>query len=248
MTLALVTGASSGIGAAVARRLAARGDKLVLGGRDRDRLAALAIELGGPDRAAVLAGDVADRAALTAALRALPPLDALVLAAGTCERARLDADDGDAVWFRVLDVNLHAVYAAIRAAAPRMPSGGRIVAVASGLGKLGRAGYAAYAASKHAVLGLVKCAARELAPRGITVNAVCPGWVDTPMARADLERSARETGRGVAAVTADVHAAIPIGRMVAADEVAALIELLVSPTAAAITGEAYNISGGEFCA
>ena len=147
-----------------------------------------------------------------------------------------------------LSVNLQGAYAVLGAAAPRMPDGGRIVAVSSGLGKLGRAGYSAYCASKHALLGVVKCTARELAPRGITVNAVCPGWVDTPMARADVARAALASGRSADEVRAEVAAGIPIGRMVEPAEVAALIAWLCSPEAAAVTGEAYNISGGEFFA
>lgn len=248
MMVSLVTGASSGIGTAVARRLAKRGDQVVLGGTDRAKLDALAGELGGGDKARVLALDVADRQAVLAGVRALPPLHTVVLSAGICGQARIDEEEEDETWFRVLDVNLHGVYSVVKAAAPRMPQGGRIVAVSSGLGKLGRPGYSAYSASKHAVLGLVKCLAKELAPRGITVNAVCPGWVDTRMAQADVVKTAKEAGREVEDVRREVHAGIPIGRMVQADEVAALIEWLASPAAAAVTGEAYNISGGEFFA
>jgi 3-hydroxybutyrate dehydrogenase len=243
----LVTGASSGIGEAAARRLAQRGDHLILGGTNRSALDRLCAELGA-DRTRPMVADVGDRRAVLAAMAELPPLHTVVLSAGICKQARIDEEDDDATWFRVLDVNLHGVYNVIKAAAPRMVPGGRIVAVSSGLGKLGRAGYSAYCASKHGVLGIVKCVAKELAPRGITVNAVCPGWVDTPMARADVVKTAAERGCEAAQVRAEVDAAIPIGRMVTADEVAALIEWLASPAAAAVTGEAYNISGGEFFA
>lgn len=245
---ALITGASSGIGAAVARRLARRGDHVIACGTDGAALAELARELGGADAVRPLVLDVSDRAAVRAAIGRLPPLGAVVLSAGICRQARLDDADTDLVWERVLAVNLHGAYAVLAAAAPRMQDGGRIVAVSSGLGKLGRAGYSAYCASKHALLGVVKCAAQELAPRGITVNAVCPGWVDTPMARADVARAALASGRAADEVRADVVAKIPIGRMVEAAEVAALIAWLASPEAAAVTGEAYNVSGGEFFA
>ena len=245
--MALVTGASSGIGAACARRLARGGDHVVLGGTDLDAIGALARELGAA-RTTPLIADLADREIVRMLVQSLPPLDTIVLAAGVCQQARLDEDPSDEVWSRVLDVNLHGVYVVIKAAAPSMRAGGRIVAISSGLGKLGREGYTAYCASKHAVLGIVKCVARELAPRGITVNSVCPGWVDTPMARADIERTAVASARSDDAVRAEISAAIPIGRMVHADEVAALVEWLVSPGAAAVTGEAYNISGGEFFA
>ena len=244
--LSVVTGASSGIGEATVDRLVARGDRVVAVARGADGLAALVARHG--DRVQPLALDVGDHAAVHAALAALPPVHTLVLSAGICKQARLDEEADDATWWETLNVNLHGSYFAMKAVAPTMPAGGRIVAVASGLGKLGRPGYAAYCASKHALLGIVKCVSKELAPRGITVNAVCPGWVDTPMARADVTKTAAERGQPRDQVLADIHAAIPIGRMVSADECAALIAWLASPDAAAVTGEAYNISGGEFFA
>ncbi len=236
--LSVVTGASSGIGEATVDRLVARGDRVVAVARGADGLAALVARHG--DRVQPLALDVGEHA--------LPPVHTLVLSAGICKQARLDEQADDATWWETLNINLHGSYFAMKAVAPTMPTGGRIVAVASGLGKLGRPGYAAYCASKHALLGVVKCVSKELAPRGITVNAVCPGWVDTPMARADVTKTAAERGQPRDQVLADIHAAIPIGRMVSADECAALITWLASPDAAAVTGEAYNISGGEFFA
>ena len=244
--LSVVTGASSGIGEATVDRLVARGDRVVAVARGADGLAALVARHG--DRVQPLALDVGDHAAVHAALAALPPVHTLVLSAGICKQARLDEQADDATWWETLNINLHGSYFAMKAVAPTMPAGGRVVAVASGLGKLGRPGYEAYCASKHALLGIVKCVSKELAPRGITVNAVCPGWVDTPMARADVTKTAAERGQPRDQVLADIHAAIPIGRMVSADECAALIAWLASPDAAAVTGEAYNISGGEFFA
>jgi NAD(P)-dependent dehydrogenase (short-subunit alcohol dehydrogenase family) len=138
------------------------------------------------------------------------------------------------------------VWRTLRAVVPSMAENGRVVIVSSGLGKRGRAGYGAYCASKHGVLGLVRALAPELAPRGITINAVCPGWVDTGMAASDLARTARERGTSAAEERAAAEAAIPVGRFVAPAEVAGLIAFLASIEAAAITGQAYNVSGGEF--
>ena len=138
----------------------------------------------------------------------------------------------------MLAVNLDGVFHGLRLAAPRLRQGARVVVISSGLGKLGRAGYGAYAASKHGVLGLMRCAALELADRGIRVNAVCPGWVDTDMARADLCRNG--TARQ------EAEALIPMGRFVRPEEVAELVRWLASPASGPVTGQAFNISGGEF--
>lgn len=246
--LSLVTGASGGIGRAVAHRLAHRGDHLVLGGTDLVALERLAAELPENTQARPWICDVADHAAVKASLRGLENLHSVVACAGICEQARIGEEGDDAVWFRTLAVNLNGAYSILKAAPPQMKPGGRIVLVASGLGKLGRAGYSAYCASKHGVLGLMKCAAKELAPAGITVNAVCPGWVDTDMARSDVSRAAATLGTSSTSLREAIERAIPLGRMVYADEVAALVEWLASADASAVTGEAYNISGGEFFA
>ncbi len=212
---AVVTGAASGIGAAACEALRGAGYEVVgLGRADLD---------------------VSDEAAVARVFAGLGEIDALVASAGVCEQAPLGSDDGLAVWRRVLATNLDGVFHCLTHA--RLRDGGRVVVISSGLGKVGRAGMAAYAASKHGVLGVVRCAALEWAPRGVTVNAVCPGWVDTKMARADVARSGRPR--------AEIDAQIPLGRFVAAEEVAALVAFLTSPAAAAITGQAYTISAGE---
>ncbi len=253
MRTALVTGAGDGIGRATAARLARDGMHVVAAGRTAATLQALVDEVrrGGGVASAVKA-DVADPAALRAALAEWEALtgsatvDVVVANAGTCGRARLDDPDADAVWRDVLGTNLDGAWHTLRAVEPRLAAGGRVVLVSSGLGHRGRAGYAAYGASKHGVLGLVRALAPEMAPRGVTVNAVCPGWVDTAMAARDLVRTARERGTSVEIERAAAVAAIPIGRFVAPGEVAELIAFLASEAAAAITGQAYNVSGGEF--
>jgi NAD(P)-dependent dehydrogenase (short-subunit alcohol dehydrogenase family) len=244
--LSVVTGGSHGIGRAVAIQLTQRGDRVVACGTDRAALESLAAETRGAAQPLVL--DITDRDAVYRELGGLGPLHAVVASAGVCETAGLEQDPDDALWHRVLDVNLNGLYYTLKAAAPQLQSGGRIAIVSSGLGKLGRARYHAYTASKHAALGLMKCLSKELAPRGITVNAVCPGWVDTRMARRDVELSAQADGISADEAFAQAVSGIAIGRFVTPEEVASLISYLTSDAAGAITGEAYNISGGEFFA
>jgi len=210
-------------------------------GRTAKKLCGVAAELGPAFEPVVV--DVADAGAVGSVFSALDAVDLLVAAAGVCEKARLDDPDANEVWQRTIDTNLGGVYHCVHAASRMMPEGGSIVLVSSGLGKTGRSGYGAYAASKHAVLGLMRCVARELASRGITVNAVCPGWVATDMSTADIASTARRAGVSAAACRARALENIPIGRFVDPDEVASLIDWLAS--ACAITGQAYNICGGE---
>ena len=241
----VITGAGSGIGRACAQRFAAAGATIYALGRRIEPLKALCAEL----RTAVPTSvDVGDGPAVRRVFAELPTVDVLVLNAGLCATADLGAPEGDAVWRGVLRTNLDGVFHCLDAALPHLPDGGRVVVVSSGLGKLGRAGYGAYCAAKLGVLGLVRAAAQELAPRRITVNAVCPGWVDTPMARADLARAAEARALPLGALRSEAVAGIPLGRFVEAAEVAELIAFLASPAAAMITGEAYNLSGGEFSA
>lgn len=240
--IAVVTGAGTGIGRCVAERLLDRGHHIVAIGRRPAPLADLAAR--SPARVTPLPLDVADAAAVDDALGAIPRVQALVINHGVCHTVPHDAPEAVHVFHHTLAVNLSGAMHVLHALSPRVADGGRIVTVASGLGKLGRAGKSAYAASKHGLLGLTRCVARELAPRRITVNAVCPGWVDTEMARADLTREAGADAP--AAVRRAAEAAIPLGRFVKPDEVAALVAWLCGPEAGMITGQAYNISGGEF--
>jgi 3-hydroxybutyrate dehydrogenase len=243
---AVLTGAGGGIGSCTASRLLGLGYEVIAVDRRAEVLEQVAADLGAVDGFRTLAVDVTDGPALIEALAGIGEVSALVANAGICRQARLDDPDADQAWRDVLGVNLDGVWNTFRAVP--LADDGRAVAVSSGLGKLGRPGYGAYTASKHGVLGLVKCLAKELAPRGITVNGVCPGWVDTEMAQADLVRTAKQGGCTVEQARADAVAGIPLGRFVAPDEVAALICWLLSDDAAAITGQAYNISCGEFFA
>lgn len=246
---AVVTGAATGIGRAVSGRLIEAGFRVVGIGRRLEALRGARRSLSAREHEFVIReADVRDEQALARALEGIGPVRAVVANAGIVRQARLDADDAREVWREVLATNLDGVFNTLHAAAPLLSDCARVVVVSSGLGKLGRAAFGAYAASKHGVLGLVKCVAKELAPRKITVNAVCPGWVDTDMARADLERFARDDAADVRDAEARVLAGIPLGRFVDPSEVASLVGWLVSDEAAAVTGEAFNISGGEFFA
>lgn len=248
----LITGGASGIGFAAARTFAERGDHVIICGRNAEKLAAARARLAEFGDIETCTVDVANQHDVETMFANLlessggKPIDVLVASAGTCQQARLDEPHSDDVWHNTIATNLNGVYYCLKAASKNMPDGGNIVVVSSGLGKNARAGFEAYVASKHAVLGLAKCVALELAPRQIRVNSVCPGWVDTEMSRADAANSAKAAGISVEEFHRNAISGIPLGRMVTPEEVADLIEFLCSDKSSAITGQSYNISGGEF--
>ncbi|MFY9550843.1 MAG: SDR family NAD(P)-dependent oxidoreductase, partial [Thermoanaerobaculia bacterium] len=166
-------------------------------------------------------------------------IDILVNNAGLGGATPLD-DRDDARWDAILATNLTGMFRVTREAAPRIPDGGRVINMSSVLGRFGVAGYAAYAASKHGVIGLTRALALELAPRRITVNAICPGWVETEMARAGFRRmGTEEQGREAAARMA------PLGRVLEPEEIAGLVTYLASEDARSITGQAIVADGGQ---
>jgi 3-oxoacyl-[acyl-carrier protein] reductase len=234
--VALVTGGSGGIGAAVCRALAADGFSVLVGyGSSPDAARAVAAACDG--KAEAVAVDVTDAASVAAAVdRAgdLGTLHVLVNNAGVTHDDLLLRLDDDAL-HRTLDVNLAGAFRTARAALRPMlrARGGRIVNISSVVGLTGNAGQTAYAASKAGLVGLTKSLAREVARKGITVNVVAPGYVETAMTAA-LPDEARTHLRDLA----------PIGRAVAADEVAAAVRFLVSPAAGAITGAVVPVDGG----
>lgn len=242
----VITGGSSGIGLKTAQAFVEAGDDVVICGRNKEKLDAARATLSEVGKIEARQVDVSDQGAVEALFEEVGPVDVLVANAGVCRQARLDDTDSDAVWAEAININVNGVYYCLKAAQKRMPDGANIITLSSGLGKNARAGYEAYTASKHAVLGLTKCVALELAPRRIRVNAVCPGWVDTPMSRADAAEGARRAGQPEEAFRKSAVDAIPLGRMVEAEDVADLIFFLASPKASAITGQSYNISCGEF--
>jgi NAD(P)-dependent dehydrogenase (short-subunit alcohol dehydrogenase family) len=243
--IALVTGASQGIGAACAQALSAAGHRVALVARNEAALTEVAGSL--PGEALVLPTDVLDPDALEAAFarveREWGPVEILVVNAGAAMSAPLVKTTDDD-WQRMLDLNLTAPFRCLRRALPSMTQAGfgRVVVIASVAGKVGSARIAAYTASKHGVIGLVRTAAAEVARSGVTVNAVCPGYVDTPMTDASVEHISTGTGRTEAEARQILANMQPIGRLVTVDEVAAAVMLCVAN--GAISGQGLNVDGG----
>ena len=242
---ALVTGASKGIGAACARALSEAGHQVALVSRDEGALAAVAASL--PGDALVVPADMTQPSAIEAAFARVEeewgPVEILVVNAGASMSAPL-VRTTDRDWQRMLDLNLTAPFRCLRRALPAMTSAGygRVVVVASVAGKVGSPRIAAYTASKHGVLGLVRTAAAEVARTGVTVNAVCPGYVDTPMTDESVATISAGTGRSEEEAREILANMQPIGRLVAADEVASAVMLCIDN--AAVNGQGLNVDGG----
>jgi NAD(P)-dependent dehydrogenase (short-subunit alcohol dehydrogenase family) len=245
LSIALVTGASQGIGAACARALSAAGHRVALVARSKESLEAVAASL--PGDSLVLPTDVLDADALEAAFARVEqewgPVEILVVNAGAAMSAPV-VKTTDQDWQRMLDLNLTAPFRCLRRALPSMTQAGfgRVVVIASVAAKTGGARIAAYTASKHGVLGLVRTAAAEVARSGVTVNAVCPGYVDTPMTDESVAGISAGTGRSEEEARAILANVQPIGRLVTVDEVAAAVMMCVDN--GAVSGQGLNVDGG----
>jgi 3-hydroxybutyrate dehydrogenase len=240
---ALVTGGGRGIGRAVAAALTAAGASVTVTGRTEAGLRG-AIAAGHAARHLVV--DATDGAAMAAGIASLGPIDILVANAGAAESAPFLRSDA-ALFGRMLDLNLMGVVHAAQAVLPGMleRGRGRIVAVASIAGLKGMAYVTAYCAAKHAVVGLVRALAQETAAKGVTVNAVCPGYVATDMVASGLDTIAAKTGKGRDEALAAMLKDNPQRRLIAPEEVAAACLWLTSDAAASVNGAAIPITGGE---
>ncbi|MEU9155345.1 3-oxoacyl-ACP reductase FabG [Streptomyces sp. NPDC048417] len=250
--VALVTGGTSGIGLAVARALAGSGLRVFLCARDEDMVHTTVKELA--ETGSDVDGTAADvrrpedvRRVVAAAVERFGRVDVLVNNAGR-SGGGVTAELTDELWYDVIDTNLNSVFLMTREVlvrgGVRERGWGRIVNIASTAGKQGVVLGAPYSASKHGVVGFTKALGNELAPTGITVNAVCPGYVETPMAQRVRRGYAAAYDTTENAILEKFRAKIPLGRYSTPEEVAGLVGYLVTDTAASMTAQALNVCGG----
>ena len=239
--VALITGGGRGIGRAIALTFAKHGARVAVAARSRDQVESVAEEIGGT----ALVCDVSNADQVSGIFADIKP-DILVNNAGIAESATL-VNTTDDLWHRHIAINLSGTFYCTRAALPAMleKRWGRIINIASIAAKTGAPYIGAYAASKHGVLGLTRAVAVEVAASGVTVNAICPGYVDTDMVSRGVEQITAKTGRSAEEALEILKRMSPQNRLVTAEEVAAMALLLASEEGRGITGQGINIDGGS---
>lgn len=238
---ALVTGGGRGIGAAIARGLAAAGAKVTVCGRSKAALDDIANELDGH----AIVADLGDRTSTDAMLSQVEGIDILVNNAGIAESASLDATS-DEMWDRILELDATSAFRVTRALAPKMiaKKWGRIVNIASNAGVSGYGYTSAYCAAKHAMVGFTRALAIDLARTGVTINALCPGWVETQMVDEAVARIAAKTGRSTDDARMTLAKMSPQQRLITPEEVAHATLSLCADAARGIHGQTIVIDGG----
>jgi len=242
----LITGAAKGIGRAVAENFATdAGNRLIL--LDLD-LPQLQDWVAGQVFAASIEtyrADIADLASLQVLFKTLAArlgyVDVLVNSAGVCDENEPEDLDN---WHKVISVNLNGTFYVTSLCLPLMADRGRIINMSSILGRAGKVRNTAYCASKHGIIGLTKALAMDLAPRQITVNAILPAWIDTPMLQGELAAQARIAGISQEQILRNAKKKLPLRRFIQGDEVAAMVRYLASPEAGGVTAQSLMIDGG----
>ena len=235
----LITGGGSGLGADLARGFAAAGAEVVITGRRADALARIA-----QNGIRAVQADVTDEASVRAMFAASGPCDIVIANAGAAESAPMSRTTL-AQWNAMIAVNLTGVFLTLRDGLNQMPGWGRLIAISSTAGLRGYLKIVPYAAAKHGVIGLTRSLALEVARKPITVNALCPGYLDTEMTDHSVEVIMQKTGRTEAEARATLAAMSPQNRLIQPSEVTAAALWLCAPGAEGINGQAIEINGGQ---
>lgn len=237
----LITGGGSGIGADLAQAFANAGARVIIAGRTESKLQQVAAAHSGIE---YRVADVTDPASVDALFSDIDSLDIVIANAGAASSAPLRKTSLED-WQRMLNVNLTGVFLTLQSGLTKLTDGGRLLAVASTAGLKGYPYVAPYCAAKHGVIGLVRALALETAKQGITVNALCPGFTETPLLDESLANISAKTGLSDSEARTQLTATNPQGRLIQPSDVSATALWLASPAAQAITGQAIAIAGGE---